>query len=150
MPAGYTEAYARRLDAALPLEVREASPGLAFEPGRVIVARAGSHLLARRDGAQVITHLDVRPVGLPHCPAVDVLFSSAAEAWGQGLLAVVLTGMGSDGLEGARAVKARGGRPAEAASSCVVWGMPRAVAEAGLADAQPPLEAMARAILDRM
>lgn len=80
-----------------------------------------------------------------------MLFESAAEAYGRRVVAVVLTGMGDDGLRGAAAVRAAGGAVlTEAASSCVVYGMPRAVHEAGLADGQAPLELMAEAILARL
>ena len=80
-----------------------------------------------------MTRLSHHPTGSLHCPSVDVLFTSAAAEVGAGVLGVVLTGMGSDGLLGARAIHAAGGKIfTEAARSCVVYGMPRVVAEAGL------------------
>jgi two-component system chemotaxis response regulator CheB len=84
-------------------------------------------------------------------PSVDLLFSSAARACGAGVIGVVLTGMGDDGLDGSRAIFGAGGVVlAEAESSCVVYGMPRAVTLAGLAQAQAPLESMSEAIVSRL
>ena len=92
-----------------------------------------------------MTHLDVRPLDTPHRPSVDVLFHSAADVYGARVLGVVMTGMGSDGREGAAWIKARGGSIlTEAEESCVVYGMPRSVVEAGLSDATVPLERLAQ------
>jgi two-component system chemotaxis response regulator CheB len=147
MPVGYTDAFARRLDVESALHVVEAAPGTPLEPGTAIIARAGTHLRLDRNQAT----LDVRPLEALHRPSVDELFMSTARAFGPGVLAVVLTGMGADGLEGARAVRAAGGRVlVEAASTCVVYGMPRVVFEAGLADAQLPLDALPRRILEML
>lgn len=140
MPPGYTEAFAQRLDGESALHVVEAAEGMVPKPGTALIARAGMHLTFEREAA----HLDVRPIHELHRPSVDVLFKSAAAAYGDGVLAMVLTGMGSDGLAGAQAVRDAGGRVlVESAESCVVYGMPRSVSEAGLADAQLPLESMA-------
>jgi two-component system chemotaxis response regulator CheB len=95
--------------------------------------------------------LDLKPLLTPHRPSVDVLFQTAAEAFGSGVLAVVLTGMGDDGLAGARAIREVGGTIiTEAESTCVVYGMPRCVREAGLADTEVPLDEMAAEILRRI
>ena len=110
------------------------------------LAPAGRHLSFRRtaDGV-VVTHLDVRPLDTPHRPSVDVLFQSAATSMATRVLGVVMTGMGADGREGAAWIKAKGGRIlTEAEDTCVVYGMPRSVVEAGLSDGSVPLEAMAR------
>jgi two-component system chemotaxis response regulator CheB len=147
MPAGYTEAFAARMNDDIPLRVAEASQGLPLTPGTVTIARAGMHLKLTRESAQ----LDVRPMDSLHRPSVDELFKSAAAVHGAGVLAVVLTGMGADGLEGSRAVRAAGGIVlVEAAASCVVHGMPRAVLEAGLANSEHRIEDMAKAILERI
>ena len=148
IPVGYTEPMARRLDTVCAVEVLEATEGLPLQPGRVILAKAGVHLkLSRRDGA-VVAHLDMNPASSPHRPAVDVLFESAAAEYGPAALGVVLTGMGDDGFAGARAIRGRGGRIlTESESSCIVYGMPRCVREAGLAEAEAPLEDMAALIL---
>jgi len=149
MPAGYTDAYARRLDGDCALEVLEAKEGMTLEAGRVVVARAGIHLRVERNAAGALAAaLDVKPVEALHRPSVDTLFESAARVLKDRALAVVLTGMGEDGLHGARAIRAAGGRVlVEHASTCVVHGMPRAVAANGLANAEVPLEEMAAAIL---
>jgi two-component system, chemotaxis family, protein-glutamate methylesterase/glutaminase len=99
----------------------------------------------------VVAHLDIRPLDTPHRPAVDVLFHSAAEVYGGRTLGIVMTGMGADGREGAAWIKARGGRIlTEAEESCVVYGMPRSVVEAGLSDRSVTLDRMADAILEEV
>jgi two-component system chemotaxis response regulator CheB len=147
MPPGYTAALAERLDAACAIGVVEAHDGLVLRPGVAVIGRAGLHMkIAGAEGAARV-HLDLMPLDTPHRPAVDVLFASAARVFGSRALGVVLTGMGEDGLEGARAIHAAGGRLlTEAESSCVVYGMPRAVSEAGLGARSAPLEGMAAAI----
>lgn len=151
MPTGFTGSFAKRLDTECALDVLEAFQGLELRPGLAVVARAGMHLKVSARGAACFSSLDVRPVMTPHTPSVDVLFETAATAVSSHVLAVILTGMGSDGLEGARAVHAAGGAVlAEAESTCVVYGMPRCVVEAGLADAVVRLEGMADAILARI
>jgi two-component system chemotaxis response regulator CheB len=151
MPVGYTEMYAKKLDELSPLSVTEAHEGDEVVAGRVLLAPAGRHLTFRRDGGRVTAHLDLRPLDTPHRPAVDVLFQSAADVYGARTLGVVMTGMGSDGREGAAWIKAKGGRIlTEAEASCVVYGMPRSVVEAGLSDSSVAIEEMAAAILERL
>jgi two-component system, chemotaxis family, protein-glutamate methylesterase/glutaminase len=150
MPPGYTAMYAQRLDELASLAVREAEAGDLLRPGHVYIAPAGRHLTLRRDQHnQVMTHLDARPFDTPHRPSVDVLFKSAADVYGGRTLGVVLTGMGSDGQSGAAWIKSQGGLIfSQSESSCVVYGMPRAVVEAGLSDRQLPLTRMAKAIME--
>jgi two-component system chemotaxis response regulator CheB len=150
MPVGYTEMYARKLNELSALEVVEAAEGMLAEPGRVLLAPGGRHLsFVRRDDGAVVAHLDARPFDTPHRPAVDVLFQSAAEMYNSRVLGVVMTGMGADGQQGAAWIKARGGLVyTEAEETCVVYGMPRAVVEAGLSDKAVPLTGLARAILE--
>jgi len=151
MPVGYTELYARKLNELSTLEVVEASEGDVIVAGRVFLAPAGRHLSFRRAGAVVTAHLDVRPLDTPHRPSVDVLFHSAAEVFGERTLGVVMTGMGADGKSGSAWIKAKGGCVlTEAESSCVVYGMPRSVVEAGLSDASVEIERMADAIMERI
>jgi two-component system, chemotaxis family, protein-glutamate methylesterase/glutaminase len=152
MPIGYTEAYAKRLDEISSLTVMEARDGEALRPGLVLVAPAGKHLTVQRNGdGGVKTRLDVRPLDMPHRPSVDVLFQSAAEVYGQRVLAVVMTGMGADGRDGSAWVKARGGAVlTEAEETCVVYGMPRSVVEAGLSDEAVPLDRLTAAIMQRI
>ena len=148
MPVGYTEMYAAKLNELSQLEVREAAEADEVKPGLVFLAPAGRHSSFKRDAnGKVVTHLDAKPFDTLHRPAVDVLFQSAAEIYGKRALGVVLTGMGSDGKQGAAWIKSQGGLVfTEAESSCVVYGMPSAVMEAGLSDKSVPLDNMARAI----
>ena len=150
MPVGYTEMYASKLNEMAPLEVREAAEGDELKPGRVFLAQAGRHLtLIREASGKVFTHLEARPFDSLHRPSVDVLFKSAAEVYGKRVLGVVMTGMGSDGKQGAAWIKSQGGLIfTEAESSCVVYGMPSVVVEAGLSDKSVALDEMSRAILE--
>src|SRR6185312_8238934 len=151
MPVGYTEMYAQRLNEISPLSVVEAKDGDEILPGAMFLAPAGRHLTFRRgvDDGAVRAHLDLRPADTPHRPAVDVLFQSAADVYGSRVLGVVMTGMGNDGVIGAAHVKARGGHiVTEAESSCIVYGMPRAVVEACVSDRVATLGDMARTIMD--
>jgi two-component system chemotaxis response regulator CheB len=145
IPFGYTEALARRLDGISAIRVVEASEGLSLAPGVAVLAPGGMHMRVQRSGEQgskgLVVHLDVNPLTALYRPSVDVLFESAARAMGGRVLGVVLTGMGDDGLVGARAICIAGGRVVnEAESSCVIYGMPRVVREAGLSTAEAPLE----------
>ena len=150
MPVGYTEMYAAKLNEQSQLEVREAAEGDEVKPGYVFLAQAGRHLTLKRDASgKVVTHLDAKPFEMLHRPSVDVLFKSAAEVYGNRVLGVVMTGMGSDGKQGAAWIKSQGGLVfTEAESSCVVYGMPSVVVEAGLSDKSIALDGMARAIME--
>jgi two-component system chemotaxis response regulator CheB len=151
MPVGYTEMYAKKLDELSPLWVKEAEDGDPLNPGVVLIAPAGQHLTFGREKGVIVAHLDVHPRDTPHRPSVDVLFASAADVVGPGVLGVVMTGMGADGRDGAARIKARGGRIlTEAEESCVVYGMPRSVDEAGLSDRRVPIEEMADAIMEQL
>lgn len=152
MPVGYTKMYAERLNEISSLDVVEAEEGATLRPGVALLAPAGQHLTFVRDSAGIVrAHLDLRPLDTQHRPAVDVLFRSAADVFGPRALGVVMTGMGNDGTRGADAIKARGGRViTEAESSCVVYGMPRSVVEAGLSDRSAPLDTLADAILEML
>jgi two-component system, chemotaxis family, protein-glutamate methylesterase/glutaminase len=152
MPIGFTALYAEKLDEICELEVREAAEGDELRPGLCLLAQAGMHLVLRkgRDGT-VVTHLSREPDQSLHRPSVNALFQSAAEVYGERVLAVVMTGMGNDGKEGAAWVKAQGGTVlTEAEESCVIYGMPQAVVEAGLSDASIPLDRLAQGIIDRL
>ncbi len=137
MPEGFTEALARRLNEKSQVEVLEAREGLEFLPGRIIIGRSGYHFKARRqDHGQVVAQLSAETRDI-YCPSVDGLFESAAMTYGAGLLAVVMTGMGSDGTDGAAWVKAQGGTVlVQSQATSVVYGMPRAVKAAGLSDGE--------------
>ncbi len=152
MPVGYTEAFAKKLDEVSPLNVTEAKEGDVVEKGRVFIAPAGRHLtFKRRPDGVVVAHLDLRPFDTLHKPSVDVLFRSAAEVYKNRVVGVVMTGMGSDGKEGAAWIKSQGGKVlTEAEESCIVYGMPRSVVEAGLSDGSYPLDKMAEAIIENI
>jgi two-component system chemotaxis response regulator CheB len=144
MPAGFTASLATRLDGTSKLTVAEATGGEAMDPRKLYLAPGGAHLRLEADGRTRLS--DDAPLGGLR-PRADLTIADAAKIYGSSLLLVVLTGMGKDGLEGARAVKAVGGRVlVEAESTCVVYGMPRAVAEAGLADEILPLHELPAAI----
>ena len=151
IPADYTRAMAKRLDAESPLDVVEASDGLQLRPGLVALAKGGEHLRLEADTGRLVARLDAEPAASLYVPSVDVLFASAAMACGRDVLGVVLTGMGDDGLIGARSIVAAGGRVlTEAKSSCVIYGMPRCVKEAGYSAEEAALDAMATAIVRQM
>jgi two-component system chemotaxis response regulator CheB len=141
IPAGYTDALARRLNKLSMLEVVEAQEGMELKPGRAVLAQAGMHLRVVRDGERTLARLGRAPEQSPHHPSVNVLFESAAACWGAATVGLVLTGMGDDGLEGSRAIREAGGQVlTESPESCVVYGMPRVVVEAGLSNASASLE----------
>ena len=146
MPPGFIAPLAQRLDAVSALEVREARDGDAIRPDTALIAPGGLHLEVTAVGRVALS--DAPPIGALR-PRADVMFTTAARHYGERVLAVVLTGMGDDGTAGGRDVRAAGGTLiAEDESSCVVWGMPRAAAAAGLADAVVPLDAMPLAIAE--
>ena len=144
MPAGFTASLAQRLDRSSKLNVVEAGGGEALRPDTLILAPGGSHLRLADNGSARLT--DEAAVGGLR-PRADLTIADAAKLFGERLLLVVMTGMGKDGLEGAKDVRARGGRIlAEAESTCTVYGMPRAIVEAQLADEVVPLHQLADAI----
>jgi two-component system chemotaxis response regulator CheB len=146
MPPGFTASLAARLDADSALTVREARAHDEISPDTALIAPAGHHLEVV--GPRRVRLSDDPPIGALR-PRADVTYASAAKAYGGKILCVVLTGMGNDGEAGIREVKRKGGRVlAEDESTCVVYGMPRAVTEAGLTDAVFPLDAMAIAIVE--
>jgi two-component system chemotaxis response regulator CheB len=144
MPPGFTASLATRLDGTSRLTVAEATGGEAMDPRHMYIAPGGAHL--RMGDDRRVRLSDEAPMGGLR-PRADLTIADAAKLYGPNLVLVVLTGMGKDGLDGARAVKAAGGRIlCEAESTCVVYGMPRAVAEAGLADEVLPLHELPAAI----
>jgi two-component system chemotaxis response regulator CheB len=151
MPLGFTALFAEKLDEICPLTVKEAAQGDLLIPGQVLVAQAGRHLALQRSPVGVVANLSRQPAEGLHRPSVDVLFQSASQIYGERLLGVIMTGMGSDGREGAAWIKAQGGTIlTEAEKSCVIYGMPRSVMEAGLSDAAIPLDEMAQAIINKL
>lgn len=151
IPPGYTDALAARLDDQCRLDVAEAEEGMLLRPGLAVLARGGQHLLIRTQAGQLCAHVSSWPRDALYFPSVDQLFESAAREVAGGVMAVVLTGMGSDGCMGAGTVRRAGGEVlAEHESSCVIYGMPRTVVEAGHASATAPLEQLAELILSRL
>lgn len=127
MPTGFTQAFAERLDAHLPLDVREATHAGKLEPGSVRIGPAGSHLRIHRTTHELFTELSDYPHDQAHTPSIDVLFESAARCSGRRVLAALLTGMGADGAKGMAALKAVGAYTlCQSEKSSVVFGMPRA------------------------
>jgi two-component system chemotaxis response regulator CheB len=144
MPPTFTAVLAEHLARVGKCPVREASDGEEIKAGSVYLAPGGKHMkVARRDGSAVIAIEDGPLINFCK-PAVDPMFASAAEVWGNKTLALVLTGMGSDGLAGAKAIVAAGGHVfAQDEATSVVWGMPGQVTNAGLCSAVLPLPEIA-------
>jgi len=151
IPRGFTRSLAERLDARSAIPVREATDGDVVEPGRILVAPAGIHARLRRRGGRVRVVLEEEPRDALHRPSADVLMASAAEVYGARAAGVVLTGMGADGTEGLRAIRAAGGLTlAESEKTCVIYGMPKAAAAAGVVDRVVPLDRIAEEIVDAL
>ncbi len=150
MPAGFTVAFAERLDAACRIEVREAAEGDRVRPGSALIAPGDRHLVVRRDGAGFRVELDPGPLVSRHRPSVDRLFRSVAEAAGARATGILLTGMGSDGAEGMRELKESGARTiAQDEDSSAVFGMPGEAIKRGAVDEVLPLDRIPEAILRR-
>lgn len=148
MPSGFTKAFADRLNRLCPFPIREAEDSEPVTAGVVLVAPGGKTMtVTRRDGRPVVSLSDPSPVER-YVPSVDRLFTSAAEIYGERLLSLVLTGMGSDGAEGVRAVKSRGGTVlAESEESAIVYGMPREAVATGCVDKIVTLDNVAGEIM---
>ena len=150
MPADFTTLLAARLSATGVMTVKEAEEGEIAEPGMVYIAPGGFHMTVSRPGTKTIIHLNTEPPENSCRPAVDVLFRTAADVYGSSLLTVMLTGMGYDGLKGSQVVKEKGGQViAQDEVTSVIWGMPGAVVQAGLADAVLPLDKITDEIVFR-
>ncbi len=140
MPAGFTRGFAERLDRLTPFSVREAESGESPRAGTVLIAPGGQHLEFETREKLAVSQIGDDSDFEKYTPSVDRLFRSAAKRTGENLLAVVLTGMGDDGREGACQVKAAGGRViAESEETAVIYGMPKQVVDAGAADQILPL-----------
>lgn len=149
MPAGFTKSLAERLDSISAIGVKEAENDEIIKPGQVYIAPGNYHMRVQpTPGAGKKIVLSQEPPVGNHRPAVNVLFDSVAQ-FGSDLVSVIMTGMGSDGCEGMKKIKANGGYSiAQDESSCVVYGMPKAVVDAGLADEIRPLNKIAEAIVE--
>ena len=148
MPAGFTKALADRLDTISQVSVKEAEDGDIIQPGHVYIAPGSHHLRVREEGSSRRIVLGQDPPVGNHRPAVNVMYDSVAPI-GKNLVAVIMTGMGCDGCEGMKKIKAAGGYSiAQDEPTCVVYGMPKAVVDAGLADEIKPIQSIAQAIVE--
>ncbi|MGB0714957.1 MAG: protein-glutamate methylesterase/protein-glutamine glutaminase [Phycisphaerae bacterium] len=153
MPADFTGPFANRLNAASQIEVKEAQPGDALKPGRLLLAPGNRHLTVRRSGVGYVAALDDGPKVSGFRPSADVLLSSVAECFGTRTIGLIMTGMGFDGAEGIRKVHEAGGRTlSQDQESCIVYGMPKAAFETGCVDRVVSLagipDALAKAAAD--
>jgi len=151
MPKAFTGPFAKRLDGVCNITVKEAEDGDQLKPGLALVAPGGSHLVLHHR----VSRLDVRVTPEPrealYKPSANVLISSVADAVGRRGLGVILTGMGNDGMEGVKTLKQKGGRAlAQSDATCVVYGMPKAVVDAGLADEVVDIDDMAEALIENL
>ena len=148
MPPGFTSSFATRLNERSKLTVVEAEDGMPVKKGMVIVAPGGYHLILEKKNMSLICRLtETAPVRSVR-PAADVLFASIADVVGGAVIALILTGMGKDGLDGTRALREKGAYVmAEAKETCVIYGMPGAVIDAGLVDEVLPLYSIAAGLV---
>ena len=146
MPAAFTKAFAERLDKLCRISVKEAEDGDILRPGLALLAPGGKQMMIDGRGAVRILPGDER---LNYKPCVDITFGSAAKSYGDKVLAVVLTGMGADGREGARLLKQGGSNVwAQDEASCVIYGMPMAIVKANLADAVYSLDDIGKHLVE--
>lgn len=149
MPAGYTETFARRLDAICRITVKEAQEGEAALPGVAYIAPGGRHLALARRGGGYVVRVNDDPAVNRHRPSVDALFRTVADAAGGRAIAVMLTGMGADGAEAMLRLRTAGGYTlAQDEASCVVFGMPRQAIAAGAVREVLPLAQLARRLVE--
>ena len=150
MPAGFTKSLADRLNGMSQVTVKEAENGEPILPGHVYIAPGGYHLTVAGNASGREISLNQNPPLASHRPAVDVMFDSVVK-YGGDIVSVILTGMGSDGAEGMKKIKKAGGYViAESDETCVVYGMPKSVVEAGIADEILPVGQVADAIMKRV
>jgi two-component system chemotaxis response regulator CheB len=151
MPPMFTRLLAERLSAQSALRVQEGKAGSPLQAGHAWIAPGNYHMIVTREGNQVRLGLNQDPPENSCRPAADVLFRSVVRAYGPATLAVMLTGMGQDGLRGCEAIREAGGQVlAQDEATSVVWGMPGAVARAGLADRVLPLAVIGEEIVRRV
>lgn len=150
MPKAFTGAFAERLNELCRLPVKEAENGERVRPGQVLLSPGGSQTKIRRKGlTDFYVQIDDEPRGALYKPSVDVCMSSVAECYPGRSMGVILTGMGHDGREGMRMIKEKGGKTlAQNEETCTVYGMPKAVIDAGLADKVAPLDKIAAEIVN--
>ncbi|WP_427025359.1 protein-glutamate methylesterase/protein-glutamine glutaminase [Aureimonas ureilytica] len=146
LPAGFTRGFSQRLERLSPARVVEAEDGMPLERGSIYIAPGGKRHLMATGAVPVCSLVEAAPVS-GHCPSVDVLFHSVARRFGKRSLAVILTGMGSDGAQGALEIRKTGGRTiGQNEESSLVYGMPRAAFALGAIEEEHPLETIPRAV----
>jgi two-component system chemotaxis response regulator CheB len=151
MPPVFTRLLADRLNSCSPLSVREGEAGKLLEPGQVWIAPGNYHMTVARRGTAAVLNLNQEPPENSCRPAVDVLFRSVAQTYGASVLAVVMTGMGSDGARGALHIRESGGGIlVQDEATSIVWGMPGSVVEAGVVDKICPLTEISQEIVRRV
>jgi two-component system chemotaxis response regulator CheB len=151
MPPLFTRLLAERLNSLSRLVVQEAEAGRKLEPGQVWIARGDYHMTLEREGKAVVLSLNQDPPENSCRPAVDALFRSVAQVYGANTLGVVMTGMGTDGARGAAHIREAGGEiMVQDEASSVVWGMPGAVVNAGMADKICPLPEISQEVVRRV
>ncbi|SOB57875.1 fused chemotaxis regulator; protein-glutamate methylesterase in two-component regulatory system with CheA [Pseudodesulfovibrio profundus] len=149
MPAAFTGPFAQRLDGVSKIKVKEAENGDVFKPGHAYVAPGGKHIILDQKISRINIVVTDQPADALYKPSANVLISSVAEAVGRRALGVILTGMGSDGCEGIRDLKNKGGKAlAQSDNTCVVYGMPKAIVDENLADEVVDLDDLAGTITD--
>jgi len=148
MPAAFTGPFATRLNGLSKLTVKEAEPVERVKAGHVYVCPGGKHLRLENHGGTMTAVVTEEPRDALYKPSANVLMETVGNALGRRALCVMLTGMGNDGLEGAKVLKAKGGWAiAQNEASCVVYGMPKAIVDANLADEIVDINDMAATIL---
>ena len=148
MPPEFTKTLAERLDVRCKNKVSEAAQGDSLRAGNIYIAPGGRHLLVKKSGGHNIFQVSSKDLGKIHRPSVDLFFESVAMYYGKRALGIVMTGMGNDGYEGAKAMKAKGAQiVAQTEESCVVYGMPKAITSANLQDAELSLDEIGQFII---
>jgi two-component system chemotaxis response regulator CheB len=149
MPPTFTKSLADRLNQLSQVTVREAADRDPIEPGVVLIAPGGKHLTVKKQGIKAYAVVSTQPAETLYHPCVDVLMNSVADSYGRSTMGVILTGMGNNGVIGLKNVKSKGGVViAQDEATSVVYGMPRAAAEAGVTDHIVPIEDVAIEILN--
>ncbi len=151
MPQAFTGPFAKRLDGLCKISVKEAEPGDRLKNGCAYIAPGGRHLVLKQMMSRVDLEITSEPASSLYKPSANVLIGSVADAVGRRALGVILTGMGNDGMEGIRTLKQKGGRAlAQSDATCVVYGMPKAIVDAGLSDEIVDIDDMAQAIMNNL
>lgn len=148
MPEGFTKLFAERLNRLVGIRVGEAAEGDTVEKGRALIAPGGRHLVLHNDGGRVRVGLERMKGEDRYAPSIDRMMASAAETYGDRMIAVLLTGMGDDGVRGMRAVREAGGLTiAESEQTCIVYGMPREAVRHDVVDRVLPLSEIGEVIV---